>query len=109
MSAPNVAHWILGLNFFHGYYTVFDAGRKRVGFARSLHSQGGDVSKLLPQEAYFSPRFRKLLRSTKDEIVHISENAGRNMLIFVPLGLLLGFIITCVTFKYCKRTEVSDI
>ena len=38
MNAPNVSHWILGLNFFHGYYTVFDAGRKRVGFALSLHS-----------------------------------------------------------------------
>lgn len=40
MQAPSVGHWILGLNFFHGYYTVFDAGRKRVGFARSLHAQG---------------------------------------------------------------------
>jgi hypothetical protein len=38
MNAPSVGHWILGLNFFHGYYTVFDAGRKRVGFARSKHS-----------------------------------------------------------------------
>lgn len=108
MSAPNVAHWILGLNFFHGYYTVFDAGRKRVGFARSLHSQGAEVGKLLPQEAYFSPRFRKFLTNTKDGI-GLSENTGRNMLIFIPLGLLLGFIITCVMFKYCKRTEVSDI
>jgi hypothetical protein len=27
--------WVLGLNFFHSYFTVFDAGNKRVGFARS--------------------------------------------------------------------------
>ena len=26
MNGPKVGHWILGLNFFHGYYTIFDAG-----------------------------------------------------------------------------------
>ena len=31
------------------------------------------------------------------------------MLIFIPLGLLLGFIATCVLLKYCKRPVVSDI
>lgn len=39
----------------------------------------------------------------------IAEEAGRNMLIFIPLGLLLGFIASCVLLKYCKRTQVNDI
>ena len=109
MNAPNVAHWILGLNFFHGYYTVFDAGRKRVGFARSLHSQGSDVQKLLMQEKFFDRKFRAELRRQKLEKESLSEEAGRNLLIFVPLGLLLGFICTCCLLKYCKQPQVSDI
>jgi hypothetical protein len=40
MQSPLVKNWILGLNFFHGYYTVFDAGNKRVGFARAKLVQG---------------------------------------------------------------------
>ena len=61
MNAPNVGHWILGLNFFHGYYTIFDAGLKRVGFARSKHSQGEDVTPLLHQDANFNTNFRSSL------------------------------------------------
>jgi len=49
-----------------------------------------------------------LLRNMKEEI-SIVEGNGRNMLIFIPLGLLLGFIATCVILKYCKRPIVSDI
>lgn len=29
-------HWILGLNFFTNYYTVFDYEHKRLGFAQSV-------------------------------------------------------------------------
>jgi hypothetical protein len=61
MNAPNVGHWILGLNFFHGYYTIFDAGEKRVGFARSKHSQGEDVTPLIDQGDSFDTTFRNQL------------------------------------------------
>ena len=35
MVSPLAKYWILGLNFLHGYYSVFDAHKKRVGFAKS--------------------------------------------------------------------------
>lgn len=56
MQSPLADHWILGLNFFHGYYTVFDAGNQRIGFAKSLLAQGASVDDLNSSE--FNPEFR---------------------------------------------------
>jgi hypothetical protein len=30
--------WIMGLTFFHNYYTVFDQDNSRIGFAESIYS-----------------------------------------------------------------------
>ena len=38
MSHPMMEFWILGLNFFENYYTVFDQENRRVGFAPSISS-----------------------------------------------------------------------
>lgn len=35
MSLPNLDFYLLGLNFFENYYTVFDKENKRVGFTLS--------------------------------------------------------------------------
>lgn len=34
--------WILGLNFFHNYYSVFDLENQRIGFAVSVISDQKD-------------------------------------------------------------------
>ena len=36
--------WIAGLNFFNNYYTVFDYGQNRIGFAKSIHSGINDLT-----------------------------------------------------------------
>ena len=39
MHYDDMPFWILGLNFFHNYYTVFDLENKKVGFAPSKGAQ----------------------------------------------------------------------
>lgn len=34
----SVRFWIMGVSFFHNYYTVFDAENKRIGFATSVYN-----------------------------------------------------------------------
>jgi len=36
MHGPNKRYWILGLNFFTNYYTVFDYENKQIGFVDSV-------------------------------------------------------------------------
>lgn len=36
MHAPGRTMWILGLNFFINYYTVFDYENRKIGFADSI-------------------------------------------------------------------------
>lgn len=39
MTTESMNVWILGLNFFENYYTIFDQENRRVGFAPSIHAQ----------------------------------------------------------------------
>lgn len=36
MHGPGKTYWILGLNFFNSYYTVFDYENQQIGFAKSI-------------------------------------------------------------------------
>lgn len=38
MTHPTIQVWILGLNFFSNYYTVFDQEEYKIGFAISRYA-----------------------------------------------------------------------
>lgn len=39
----NNRFWVMGLTFFHNYYTVFDVDNQRIGFAESKISSQSDI------------------------------------------------------------------
>lgn len=46
VDANNPGFWIMGLNFFHNYYSVFDIDNQRIGF--SVSSSTATPDKLKP-------------------------------------------------------------
>jgi hypothetical protein len=86
--------WILGLNFFPGYYAIFDAGNARVGFARSNFTQGKEVSSLAEQLNYFSRTYI------------VSDNTTTIVLASIAIATML--ILTCV-IVYKSSRKVEDI
>ena len=44
MHAAGRTEWVLGLNFFRNYYTVFDYSGPRLGFADSINKGKPSVS-----------------------------------------------------------------
>ena len=47
MYMSGLNNWVLGLNFFHNYYVVFDVQNQRLGFADSIYRQESQVISLI--------------------------------------------------------------
>ena len=84
-----------GLNFFHGYFTVFDVGGKRVGFARSKLTQGDEVLSLDEQEMNLG--FREHLEKQNAIILALK------FLGVMVLGVAIGVIAMIVIKRFCCR------
>ena len=71
MSGTN--NWVLGLNFFHDNYVVFDQQNSRIGFADSIFKNPVD-------EALFS-----------DEVFESTSGFNPSNLLFAGLGFMVAF------------------
>ena len=49
MHHPGRSMWILGLNFFNNYYTVFDYQNQSIGFAKSKNFGRKDTSSFVTE------------------------------------------------------------
>ena len=49
MTHPSMQIWILGLNFFENYYTIFDQEDPKVGFILSSNANPRIQNELIPK------------------------------------------------------------
>ena len=80
MTSSAIDIWILGLNFFENYYTIFDQENRRVGFAPSIHAQ---------------PRLSNMMLAAEED-----EMENHNMrTIVISASIILVFIAVSGCFR----------
>lgn len=99
MHSPRKDYWILGLNFFENYYTVFDYENMSIGFADSVN-QGKKVSKSFIDWATG--------KQTVPALMNLQLTSGGNdtkIYAFVAMG---GFIMFAAYFLIMKKYKNSN-
>jgi len=118
MHAPGRKQWILGLNFFTNYYTVFDYRNNRIGFAESILA-GGPPSKSFMQWVMSTEAASKfnlgasrynlqnLFQSSSDDVVNgpvDSDRLARNCQFY---GFWLAIIAVIASLYHCYIKKSS--
>ena len=68
MTHDTISKWILGLNFFANYYTVFDNEDHRIGFAASK-----DASERIRTHASKQAKMKNQKKDTNDTTLLLIE------------------------------------
>lgn len=86
MGHPFIPFWIMGLNFFHNYYTVFDNENQRVGFALSKTA---------------NPRILDIIKERSAKMSLIQEYAVENVN-FIGISAAILLVALTITFAVKK-------
>ncbi len=102
----NSAFWIMGLTFFQNYYTVFDLGKQRVGFAESKLSILGNYSSVEATSANVSMATATVLVSKliTGPSIHNQRSAE---IAFIFLGIM-AIVLIAQMFKFFGKQNYGD-
>ena len=120
MSHPTMQIWILGLNFFANYYTVFDQEEGKVGFAisRYAHPRVLDYhqnTNLYDQSLKIDFREFSAAAMTSDDLSLMENETGKQLdlnhnkliLLYIMVGVFCGLYFVLMIVKYIKNKKVD--
>lgn len=100
MHGPHKDYWILGLNFFENYYTVFDYENMQIGFAESINMGKSVSSSFINWATSDKPL---LMNLNMNGVVRSHETTA--IALIGSAGLFLFLAYYCVM----KRTKVTKV
>jgi hypothetical protein len=96
MHGPRKSEWILGINFFNLYYTVFDYENKQVGFAKSKDF-GKESAKA------FTKWFR--MSSAKRHLLNLDGTTSPTDHKFTAIVVGLSLTFIAVVWMVCRTNR----
>uniref|UniRef100_A0A7S3CSQ4 Peptidase A1 domain-containing protein n=1 Tax=Strombidium rassoulzadegani TaxID=1082188 RepID=A0A7S3CSQ4_9SPIT len=101
MTHDLIPFWILGLNFFENYYTIFDQEQLKVGFAPSIHSKIKEES-LLANMIYLDDNFEDIVDNNVKEEQRMRLFMQRTVFGFV---CAIGIVTTIVYLRQKQQSK----
>jgi len=135
MHGPNKRYWILGLNFFTNYYTVFDYENKQIGFVDSIIQNEEHDETFLDWASSGTKKHhkhssqKKHVKTTLLNLAQAKENTAKDgssnwdklssdkqytsiivltSFIAVPILFIIYYLTSCKNKKTIKATVVQD-
>ena len=115
MHGDNKRYWILGLNFFTNYYTVFDYENNKIGFVDSKVQDDKDETFLNWAASHHSRKHKKkaakttLLNLAQEIKTKTADDKLTSTIVFVsfvvvPISLVIYFLVSA-----CKNQKKTTI
>lgn len=93
MHNPTLPFYLLGLNFFQNYYTIFDQENKRLGFAESIHAH---------------PRVREL-RELSEGVQHLFSEEVSNGKPQNNKAIIIGSTMILLVAAICAFKKLTKV
>ena len=109
MHAPHRNFWILGLNFFNNYYTVFDYENLKIGFAKSKNF-GTQTSSSFISWATGKAKKTKEQIMNEDYLMNlIRQNSNDSSMDYILGGTVVGALVGAIWYQSKKEPVKASV